>query len=423
MNDGLFARARELFPGGVNSPVRAFGAVGGTPRFVTRAEGAYVWDADGVKRIDYVSSWGAIILGHAVSEIVEAISSAAGRGTSYGAPTPGEIALAERIQAAMPSVERMRFTCSGTEAVMSAVRLARAHTGRSKILKFAGCYHGHADSLLTAAGSGVATMGLPGSAGVTADATRDTLVAPYNDLDSVSELFDRFGDQLAAVLLEPVAANMGLVLPKPGFLELLREQTSAHHALLVFDEVITGFRVAPGGAQERYDVTPDLTCLGKVIGGGLPVGAFGGRADIMALVAPEGPMYQAGTLSGNPLAMAAGEATLARLTDRDVFDRLEEQTTRLAAGLGEAIDAGPHAGRASVATIGSLLTLFWTPRPPTSFAEAQAGDGEAFASFFHAMLDRGVSLPPSPYEAWFVTLAHGAGEVDATLAAAREALA
>ena len=423
MNDGLFEQARKLFPGGVNSPVRAFGAVGGTPRFITHADGAYVWDADGVKRIDYVSSWGAIILGHADPGVVDAVRSAATRGTSYGAPTPGEIALAERIQAAMPSVERMRFTCSGTEAVMSAVRLARAHTGRTKILKFAGCYHGHADPLLTAAGSGVATMGLPGSAGVTPDATRDTLVAPYNDLDSAAELFDRFGDDLAAVLVEPVAANMGLVLPNAGFLELLRERTSARHALLVFDEVITGFRVAPGGAQERYGIKPDLTCLGKVIGGGLPVGAFGGRADIMTQVAPEGPMYQAGTLAGNPLAMAAGEATLARLTDRDVFDRMEEQTARLAAGLREAIDASPHAGRASVATIGSLLTFFWTPRPPTSFDEAQTGDGEAFASFFHAMLDRGISLPPSPYEAWFVTLAHGTGEIDATLAAARQALA
>ncbi len=423
MNEKLFAQAKEFFPGGVNSPVRAFGAVGGTPRFVTRAEGAYVWDADGVRRIDYVSSWGAIILGHADPGVVDVVRSAASRGTSYGAPTPAEIALAERIQAAMPSVERMRFTSSGTEAAMSAVRLARAHTGRTKILKFAGCYHGHIDALLTAAGSGVATMGLPGSAGVSAEATRDTLVAPYNDLDAVTELFDRYGDELAAVLVEPVAANMGLVLPAAGFLELLREQTSAHDALLVFDEVITGFRVAPGGAQERYGVIPDLTCLGKVIGGGLPVGAFGGRADIMAHVAPDGPMYQAGTLSGNPLAMVAGAATLGRLTDRSVFDRLEQQTARLVTGLGEAIDASPHAGRASVATLGSLLTLFWTPRPPSSFAQAQAGDGEAFARFFHGMLDRGISLPPSPYEAWFVTLAHGEDEIDATLTAARQALA
>lgn len=423
MNETLFAQAKKLFPGGVNSPVRAFGAVGGTPRFVTRAEGAYVWDADGVRRIDYVSSWGAIILGHADPGVVDVVRSATSRGTTYGAPTPAEIALAERIQAAMPSVERMRFTSSGTEAAMSAVRLARAHTGRTKILKFAGCYHGHIDALLTAAGSGVATMGLPGSAGVSAEATRDTLVAPYNDLDTVTQLFDRYGDQLAAVLVEPVAANMGLVLPAVGFLELLREQASAHDALLVFDEVITGFRVAPGGAQERYGVIPDLTCLGKVIGGGLPVGAFGGRADIMAQVAPDGPMYQAGTLSGNPLAMVAGAATLGRLTDRSVFDRLERQTARLATGLGEAIDGSPHAGRASVATLGSLLTLFWTPRPPSSFAEAQTGDGEAFARFFHGMLDRGISLPPSPYEAWFVTLAHGEDEIDATLTAARQALA
>jgi glutamate-1-semialdehyde 2,1-aminomutase len=422
VNEALFAQARKLFPGGVNSPVRAFGAVGGTPRFITRAEGAYVWDADGARRIDYVSSWGAIILGHADPAVVDAVRSAASLGTSYGAPTPAEIALAERIQTAMPSVERMRFTSSGTEAAMSAVRLARAHTGRTKIVKFAGCYHGHIDALLTAAGSGVATMGLPGSAGVSAEATRDTLVAPYNDLDSVTELFDRFGNEIAAVLVEPVAANMGLVLPTVGFLELLREQASAHDALLVFDEVITGFRVAPGGAQERYAVIPDLTCLGKVIGGGLPVGAFGGRADIMAQVAPDGPMYQAGTLSGNPLAMVAGAATLGRLTDRGVFDRLEQQTARLATGLGEAIDASPHAGRASVAALGSLLTLFWTSRPPNSFAEAQVGDGETFARFFHAMLDRGINLPPSPYEAWFVTLAHGEDEIDATLTAARQAL-
>lgn len=423
MNETLFAQAREYFPGGVNSPVRAFGAVGGTPRFITRAEGAYVWDADGVRRIDYVSSWGAIILGHADPSVVDAVRSAASLGTSYGAPTPAEIALAERIQAAMPSLGRMRFTSSGTEAAMSAVRLARAYTGRKKIMKFAGCYHGHIDALLTAAGSGVATMGLPGSAGVSAEATRDTLVAPYNDLDAVNGLFDRFGDEIAAVMVEPVAANMGLVLPTAGFLELLRERASAHEALLVFDEVITGFRVAPGGAQERYGVIPDLTCLGKVIGGGLPVGAFGGRVDVMAHVAPDGPMYQAGTLSGNPLAMVAGASTLGRLTDRAVFDRLEQQTVRLATGLREAIDAGPHAGRASVTAVGSLLTLFWTPRPPTSFAEAQAGDGEAFARFFHAMLDRGISLPPSPYEAWFVTLAHGEDEIDATLTAARQALA
>jgi glutamate-1-semialdehyde 2,1-aminomutase len=375
-----------------------------------------VWDAEGNRLIDYVSSWGAIIVGHADPEVVAAIQEAAREGASYGAPTPGEIALGERIQAALPSMERMRFTSSGTEAVMSAVRLARAHTGRTKVLKFAGCYHGHSDALLTEAGSGVATLGLPGSAGVPPEATRDTLVAPYNDIEGVNQLFDRFPGEIAAVLVEPVAANMGLILPAEGFLAALRERTTEEGALLVFDEVITGFRVGPGGAQARFGVIPDLTCLGKIIGGGLPVGAFGGRADIMGHVAPEGPMYQAGTLSGNPLAMAAGAAALKRLADPVVFDTLEARTQSLAAGLGEG--AGEQA---CVARIGSLLTLFFRNTPPTNYAEAQEGDSKAFAGFFHSMLERGVALPPSSFEAWFLTLAHDEERIEDTLRLANEA--
>lgn len=415
-NEALFARARGLFPGGVNSPVRAFGSVGGTPRFIVRAEGAHVWDADGRRYLDYVSSWGAIVLGHADPVVVEAVREAAGKGTSYGAPTPGEIELAERIRRAMPSVARMRFTSSGTEAVMSAVRLARAHTGREKVVKFAGCYHGHADALLVRAGSGVATLGLPGSAGVPPVATRDTVVVPYNDLDAVAAAFDRLPGEIAAVLVEPVAANMGVVPPADGFLEGLREITLREDALLVFDEVITGFRVGPGGAQTRWGVTPDLTCLGKVIGGGLPVGAFGGRSEIMAGVAPEGPVYQAGTLSGNPLAMAAGAATLARLEDPAAHEALESRGRRLAEGLADAA-----ADRAVVSRVGPLLTVFFASQPPVDYDDARAADGEAYGRFFHAMLDRGVHLPPSPFEAWFPTLAHDDAAVDATVAAAREA--
>ncbi|HYO46523.1 MAG TPA: glutamate-1-semialdehyde 2,1-aminomutase [Gemmatimonadota bacterium] len=414
---GLFERARELFPGGVNSPVRAWGAVGGTPRFIARAAGARVWDVEGNEYLDFVASWGAILLGHAHPAIVEAIQRAAAMGTSFGAPTPGEVHLCERIRRAMPSVERMRFTSSGTEAVMSAVRLARAFTGRSRILKFAGCYHGHSDALLTQSGSGVATLGLPGSAGVPAAATADTVVAPYNDVDAVVALFDRMGGEIAAVLVEPVAANMGVVAPRPGFLESLRELATRHGALLVFDEVITGFRLGPAGAQGRFGIEPDLTCLGKVIGGGLPVGAFGGRSEIMAQVAPEGPMYQAGTLSGNPLAMAAGGIALAALADPAVYVALEVRASRLAEGLAEAGE-----GRISVPRVGSLLTVFFTATPPEDYEQARASDTGAFARFFHAMLKRGIMLPPSAFEAWFTTLAHGDDEVDRALDAAREAL-
>jgi glutamate-1-semialdehyde 2,1-aminomutase len=413
----LFERARALFPGGVNSPVRAWGAVGGTPRFISRAAGARMWDVEGNEYLDFIASWGAILLGHAHPAVVEAIRNAAGEGTSFGAPTPGEVWLGERIRRAMPSVERLRFTSSGTEAVMSAVRLARAFTGRSRIVKFAGCYHGHSDALLTQSGSGVATLGLPGSAGVPAAATADTIVAPYNDLDAVSSVFARMGQEVAAILVEPVAANMGVVAPRPGFLEALRDLAARHDALLVFDEVITGFRLGPGGAQGRFGIAPDLTCLGKIIGGGLPVGAFGGRAEIMAQVAPDGPMYQAGTLSGNPLAMAAGEAALAAVASPSAYDFLEMQTSRLADGLAEAGE-----GRISVSRVGSLLTVFFASAPPQDYDEVRAADGSAFARFFHAMLDRGVLLPPSPFEAWFTTLAHGDAEIDRALDAARQAL-
>jgi glutamate-1-semialdehyde 2,1-aminomutase len=380
----------------VNSPVRAFGAVGGEPYFVQRAAGCRVWDADGREYVDWVSSWGAILVGHADARVVAAVARAAERGTSYGAPTPGEVELAERIVAAMPGIERLRFTSSGTEAAMSAVRLARAFTDRA----------------------GIATLGIPGSAGVTGGATRDTIVLPYNDAGAVERAFAERGREIAGVVVEPVAANMGVVAPAVGFLEALRRTTAAHGALLVFDEVITGFRVAAGGAAERFGVTPDLWCLGKVIGGGLPVGAFGGRADVMAAVAPEGPMYQAGTLSGNPLAMAAGSAALERLAEPGTYEALEAIAGRLAEGLAEAAGEG-----ASVARVGPLLTVFFAPEPPADYAAARSADTAAFARFFHAMLDRGVALPPSQFEAWFPTLAHDDAAIDATLAAAREAFA
>jgi glutamate-1-semialdehyde 2,1-aminomutase len=389
-------RAAALFPGGVNSPVRAFGAVGGTPRVIERARGSRVWDVDGTELIDYVGSWGPMILGHADPAVVAAIVAAAGRGTSYGAPNPHEVELAELIVEAMPHLERIRFVSSGTEAAMSAIRLARAATGRDAIVKMAGGYHGHADALLVEPGSGA--TGLPASAGVPAGAARDTLVAPYNDLAATETLLA--ARDVAAVIIEPVAANMGVVPPAPGYLEGLRAATERHGALLIFDEVITGFRVARGGAAERYGVIPDLTVLGKIIGGGLPVGAYGGRADLMRLVAPEGPVYQAGTLSGNPLAMAAGAATLRQLT-RDAYRALETSSARLQDGLERAAKGGASA---RVERVGSLLTAFLPDA--------------TFSAFFHAMLDAGVMLPPSPHEAWFVSLAHTPGDVDATVAAA-----
>jgi glutamate-1-semialdehyde 2,1-aminomutase len=399
----LMARAELLFPGGVNSPVRAFRAVGGTPRVIRRASGARVWDVDGNELIDYIGSWGPMILGHAHPAAITALMEAASRGTSFGAPNPGEVALAEEIVAAMPSIEQLRFVNSGTEAAMSAIRLARGFTGRDRIIKMAGGYHGHTDALLVRAGSGA--TGLPASAGVTAGAAADTLVVEYNDLDAAAELLAE--GEVAAVIVEPVAANMGVVLPEPGYLEGLRRLTALHGALLIFDEVITGFRLARGGAQERYGIAPDLTVLGKIIGGGLPVGAYGGSVEIMALVAPLGPVYQAGTLSGNPLAMAAGLATLRALTS-SVYQQLEETGAILQAGLTDAAAAAGVPVR--LARAGSLLTVFFD-------------DDARFARFFHTMLDAGVMLPPSQQEAWFISAAHGRAELDASLEAARRAFA
>jgi glutamate-1-semialdehyde 2,1-aminomutase len=400
--------AAALFPGGVNSPVRAYRAVGGEPPVLVRGDGAFVWDEDGRRYIDYVGAFGPLLLGHANRAVVDAIKTAAEAGGSFGVTGPGEVRLAELIRARMPSIERIRFVNSGTEAAMSALRVARAATGRDLVIKFEGGYHGHADSLLVKAGSGAATLSIPGSAGVARSVAAQTLVARYNDLDSVEAHFKSHRRKVAAVIVEPVAANMGVVAPEPGFLEGLRELTEQAGALLIFDEVITGFRVARGGAQELYRVRPDLTVLGKIIGGGLPVGAYGGRADLMDLVAPAGPVYQAGTLSGHPVVMAAGEATLRQLTP-DQYAKIDAQAARLEKGL--------TVKGTSVARVGSLLTLFFRPAPPKNFSEAKTSDTQAFARFFHSMLDAGVLLPPSQFEAWFVSAAHDASVIDATLKA------
>jgi glutamate-1-semialdehyde 2,1-aminomutase len=418
-SEELFERARAVIPGGVSSPVRAFQAVGGTPPFMARAEGARIWDADGRSFIDYVGSWGPMILGHAHPAVLEAVLEAAARGTSYGAPCALEVELAERVVRHVPSVERVRFVSSGTEATMSALRVARGFTGRGKVLKFDGCYHGHADSLLVAAGSGVATLGIPGSPGVPEGTVADTLVAPYNDVAAAEAAVAAHGSDLAAVIVEPVCGNMGTVAPKPGYLEALREITRENGTLLVFDEVMTGFRLAPGGAQQLYGIRPDLTCLGKILGGGLPAAAYGGRADIMATVAPEGPVYQAGTLSGNPLAMAAGAALLDLLAKPGTYESLEVTSARLEEGLRRAAaDAG---ATVTVNRVGSMITVFFCPGPVTDYATAKASDTRRFARFFHAMLERGVYLPPAQFEAAFVSLAHGEEEIGATVAAAGEA--
>ncbi len=417
---GLRARAADLFPGGVNSPVRAFTAVGREPLILRSGAGARVRDADGREYIDYIGGWGPAILGHGHPAVVEAIRGAALDGFALGATGPLEIELGERIRARIPSMERLRFTSSGTEAVMGAVRLARAATGRDLVIKFAGGYHGHSDGLLAEAGSGMATFGIPGSAGVTAGAAADTVVLPYNDRTALAYAFARHAGRVAAVVVEPVAANVGVIPPGPGFLEDLRALTRDDGALLIFDEVITGFRVGPGGAQVRYGIRPDLTTLGKIIAGGMPIGAYGGRRDLMDLVAPAGPVYQAGTLSGHALSMAAGCATLDALTD-DSYVALEAAGERLATGLA---NAARQAGReAALARVGSLLTLFFRPEAPVDAAEALAADRDAYARFFGSMLDAGILLPPSPFEAWFVSLAHGDAEIDATLAAATLAFA
>ena len=419
MNDNLWKRALAVIPGGVNSPVRSFRGVGSTPFFVERGEGPYICDTEGRRYIDYVLSWGPLILGHAPRVVVEALAAQLARGTSYGAPTEAEVELAERIVRLMPSIEMVRLVNSGTEACMSALRVARAATGRAGLLKFTGCYHGHADPFLVSAGSGVATLGLPDSPGVSAGAADDTLVVPFNDLDAVEAVFKRQGDQIAAVFVEPVIGNSGLIEPMPGFLPGLRDITHRHGALLVFDEVMTGFRVALGGAQARFGVTPDLTTLGKVIGGGLPVGAYGGRRDLMERVAPAGPVYQAGTLSGNPLATAAGNAQLAWLERNDPFERLEQVAKTVAHGIASAArDAGiPAVG----AAVGSMFGVFFREGVPRSYEEAKTSDTVAFGRFHRAMLDRGVFLAPSAFEAGFVSTVHGEAEVALTLAAAAEA--
>ena len=416
----LRRRAQALFPGGVNSPVRAFGAAGREPLVLERGVGPWVWDADGRRYLDLISSWGATILGHAHPAVTEAVRQAALDGMSLGASHPGEVRLGEAIVAAMPTLAWLRFTSSGTEAVMSAVRLARAATGRELVVTFAGAYHGHADGLLVEAGSGIATLGLPGSAGVPEGVARSTVVLPFNDPAAAALAFATHTGRIAAVVVEPVIANSGVIAPRAGFLERLRQLTAEEGALLVFDEVITGFRVAHGGAQARFGIQPDLTTLGKVIGGGMPIGAYGGREELRGLVAPLGPMYQAGTLSGHPLAMVAGVAALERLGP-DRYVELEARAARLAQGLEAAI--ARHGRDASVARVGPLLTLFFTTPAPPDAAAARAADRGAWAAFFGAMLDAGVLLPPSPFEAWFPGLAHGDEEIDLLLGAADRALA
>ena len=412
-------RGQQVLPGGVNSPVRAYGSVGGTARFITKASGARIEDADGNSYLDFVASWGAIIVGHAHPVVVEAVCEAAQKGTSFGAPSEAEIELAEQVITRVPSLEMLRLVNSGTEATMSAVRLARGATGRDRILKFEGCYHGHADSLLAAAGSGVATLGIPGTAGVPQGAVADTIVAPYNDLDAVGAAFKRYGPEIAAVIVEPVAANMGLVLPAEGFLQGLRSLCDAHGSVLIFDEVISGFRVALGGAQARFGVRPDLSCFGKVIGGGLPVGAYGGKRALMHQVAPEGKVFQAGTLSGNPLATAAGLAVIGLLSEEGVYDALERASERLVTGL---VAQAEEAGIPFTAdSLGGLLGFFFHPGPVRNYTDATEADGSRYKAFFHAMLEQGIYLAPSPYEATFITTAHGEREIDAFLDAARQA--
>jgi glutamate-1-semialdehyde 2,1-aminomutase len=420
-SEAAFERAQRAIPGGVNSPVRAFRSVGGTPVFVASASGCTIVDLDGNSYVDYVMSWGPLILGHAHPEVIAAVRDAATRGTSYGAPTEAESELAELVIAMVPTVEQVRFCSSGTEATMSALRLARGFTGRERVVKFAGCYHGHGDAFLISAGSGALTNGVPDSPGITAGVVRDTVVVPYNDLDAVAAAFAAAPDAIAAVIVEPIVGNMGLVLPQPGFLAGLRDLTARYGAVLIFDEVMTGFRVAPGGAQERAGVRPDLTTLGKVIGGGLPVGAFGGRREIMQRLSPAGPVYQAGTLSGNPLAMAAGIATLKNLRAPGVYAHLERLGARFASGMSAIFSKHdvPHVA----ANAGSMVGFFFTPGPVTDLASAKLADTQRYGRFFHAMLDRGVYLAPSQFEAGFLSTAHGDADLDRTFAAADAALA
>jgi glutamate-1-semialdehyde 2,1-aminomutase len=419
ISERLFAAAQRVLPGGVNSPVRAFRSVGGVPRFIARGEGPALIDADGNRYVDLVLSWGPLILGHAHPEVLAAVVAAAERGTTYGAPTELEVRLAERVVATFPSLQMVRFVSSGTEALMSAVRLARAATERRLIVKFDGCYHGHADSLLAAAGSGVATLGLPDSPGVTPATVADTLVVSYNDLAGVEALFSARGSEIAAVLVEPVAGNMGVVPPLPGFLQGLRAVTRRHGALLVFDEVMTGWRVHPQGAQVLYGIDPDLTCLGKVVGGGLPAAVYGGKRDLMELIAPSGPVYQAGTLSGNPLAMAAGLATLDVLTRPGVWQRAADWAAQAASAI---TAAAARAGvPLTVQRVGTMFTPFFTEAPVRTFAEAKRSDAQAYGRFFHAMLESGIYLPPSAFEAAFTSAVHGEPELEVLESALRTA--
>jgi glutamate-1-semialdehyde 2,1-aminomutase len=417
----LFAEARTLIPGGVNSPVRAFTAVGGEPLFLARGAGAHVWDVDGNRFIDYLGSWGPLIAGHAHPKVLAAIAETAANGTSFGAPTEMEVRLARKVVSRVPSIEKIRMVNSGTEATLSAIRLARAHTGRDLVVKVDGCYHGHVDSLLVNAGSGVATLSIPGTPGIPAVVAAQTTVVPFNDLDALRAVLDTQGREIACVILEPIAGNMGVVPPRPGYLAGVRELTRAHGVVFILDEVMTGFRVHAGGAQVLYDVEPDLTTLGKVIGGGLPVGAYGGRAEIMDKVSPQGPVYQAGTLSGNPLAMSAGLATLALTEEPGFYARLEALSARLADGLAE----GAAAAGVPVTShrVGSMQCTFFTPGPVSDWKSASASDTRAYAAFFRALLERGVYVAPSQYEALFVSAAHTEADIDATIAAAREAFA
>jgi len=418
----LQKRAEQLIPGGVNSPVRAFRAVGGEPLYIVRGQGSHIWDADGNEYVDYIGSWGPLILGHAAPTVVEAVISAARSGTSFGASTPTEADLAELVISAFPHMQKVRFVSSGTEATMSAIRLARAYTKRKYVLKFEGCYHGHADALLVKAGSGVATLGIPGSAGVPEEFTQFTLALPFNDTDALEQAFKKFKHQIACVIVEPVVGNMGCVPPARGYLEALRAITTRDKALLIFDEVMTGFRLAFGGAQELYAIHPDLTTMGKIIGGGLPVGAYGGSSEIMDLVAPLGPMYQAGTLSGNPLAMAAGFATLRYLREhKDIYAKLDRIAAEVVAGVAAAAkDAGVAMCHNRV---GSMFTWFFTPGPVTDWNSASKSDTEAFGRFFRSMLESGIYLPPSQFEAAFVGAAHTEHDVQQTIAAAKQAFA
>ncbi|MBI5792839.1 MAG: glutamate-1-semialdehyde 2,1-aminomutase [Rhodocyclales bacterium] len=415
-NEELFSRAQKTIPGGVNSPVRAFRSVGGAPRFFARGAGSRVWDADGKSYLDYVGSWGPLILGHADPDTVRAVQEAAAKGLSFGAPTEGEIELAELLVQRVPSMDMVRLVSSGTEATMSAIRLARGFTGRDMIIKFEGCYHGHGDSLLVKAGSGLLTFGNPSSAGVPADLAQHTLVLDYNDAQGLKDAFLKYVKRIACVIVEPVAGNMNLIAPKPEFLAAMREMCTLHGSVLIFDEVMTGFRVGPGSAQGLYGITPDLSTFGKVVGGGMPLGAFGGRRDIMEQIAPLGPVYQAGTLSGNPLSVAAGLVTLKKIAAPGFYDALTAKTTMLVEGLAAA--AKKRGVKFSAQSVGGMFGVYFAAAPPTSYAEVMACDKEAFNRFFHAMLDAGVYLAPSAFEAGFVSAAHSEADIAATVAAA-----